>query len=231
MTWLFWVLLIIVMGFMSQGFRKGLVRTAVSMVFFIIVIAATSWLNPYVGDFIRENTDWQDKIQEQCGDVLFQGMENRMDLSVTSQVTFIEKLTLPQTMKDKLLENNNTEMYRHLAVENFADYLSKYLAHGVINGITFLISFFAVNIILRMILYAVDILTEIPGLGLLNRLGGLLLGAVQGILWVYILFLIVTLLCDTGVGAYLMGVIKEDPVLNWIYDGNYLVHIIMGILI
>lgn len=216
---------------MIQGFRKGLVRTAVSMVSFIIVIAATSWLNPYVGDFIRENTNWQDKIQEQCEEILFQGLDNHFDLSVTSQVTFIEALPLPQTMKEKLLENNNTEMYRHLAVEGFADYLSGYIAHAIMNGITFVISFFATILIIKMILYAMDVLTEIPGVGFLNRVGGLCLGGIQGMLWVWMIFLIVTILCDTGAGRYLMGIIKEDPVLTWIYDGNYLVHIIMGILV
>lgn len=231
MSWLFWILFIMVVSFMIQGFRKGLVRTAVSMISFLVVMVAVWWLNPYVGDFIQEKTDWQEKMQEKCSEILFQGLEDQFDLSVTSQVVFIEELPLPQTMKEKLLENNNTEMYRHLAVENFADYLSGYLARGIINGIAFLVSFVIAMVLIRIILCAVDILTELPGLGFLNRMGGLLLGGVQGTLWVWIIFLAVTILYDTTAGGYLMGVIREDPILTWIYDGNYLVNMIMGILV
>ena len=33
------------------------------------------------------------------------------------------------------MENNNTEIYKRLAVESFADYLGKYLSYGIINAI------------------------------------------------------------------------------------------------
>lgn len=229
MSWLFWVLLVMLMICMIQGFRKGLVRTAVSMVFFIIVIIVSSWLNPHVGDFIRERTDWQEKLKIQCSEFIFQGLEGQMDLSANSQMTFIEELPLPQMMKDKLVENNNSESYRQLAAESFAEYLSGYIAHGIINGIAFLVSFIVTIIIVKMILYAVDILTELPVIGTVNRLAGMGLGAVQGILWIGIVFLLISLLYETSVGAYLVGVIREDPVLVRIYDANYLMQVIMNI--
>lgn len=231
MNWLFWVLLIILAIFVIQGFRKGMVRTAVSMVFFIVVTVITSWLNPYVGDFVREKTDWQEEIQQSCKEIFFQELEEQAEISVSSQLEFIEELPLPESMKEKLMENNNAEIYRQLAVENFADYLSGYVAYGIINGIAFVISFVLTIIIAKMILYALDILTELPVVGTLNRLGGMLIGLVQGILWIWVAFLVITLLCNTDVGAYLMELIKSDPVLGWIYDRNYLMQIIMRILI
>lgn len=214
---------------MIQGFRKGLVKTAVSMVFFIVVIGVSSWLNPNIGDFIRENTDWQEKLEAQCSKILFQGLEEQMDLSASSQADFIEELPLPETMKEKLVENNYPEVYQQLAAESFADYIASYLARGIINGIAFLISFIVTIVIVKMILYAVDILTELPVIGTVNRLAGMALGAAQGILWIWIVFLVISLLYDTSVGAYLGSVIREDPVLAVIYDGNYLMQIIMNI--
>lgn len=215
MSWLFWILLIVLAIFVIQGFRRGMVRTAVSMVFFVIVIVVTSWLNPYVGDFIREKTDWQEEIQQGCKEIFFEEIEEQVDISVTSQVEFIDELPLPESMKEKLVENNNAEIYRQLAVENFADYLSGYVAYGIINGIAFVISFVLTIIIVNLILYAVDILTELPVVGTLNRIGGMLIGLIQGILWIWVAFLVITLLCNTGVGAYLMELIKSDPVLGW----------------
>lgn len=231
MSWLFWVLMILFVLCVIQGFRKGLIRTAISMVFFIIVIVVASWLNPYVSNFIREKTSWQETIQERCSEALFQSLDKQVELPVSTQVEFIEELPLPQNMKDKLIENNNAEMYRKLAVEGFSDYLSGYVAYGIMNGIAFLISFVIAIIIIKLILYAVDILTELPGVGTLNRIGGLFLGGVQGILWIWIFFLVVTLVCDTPAGAYLMKEINQDVILQWFYDQNYLMQIIMRILV
>lgn len=231
MSWLFWILLIFLMILAIQGFRKGMVKTAISMVSFIIVIGVTSWLNPYVSDFIREKTDWQERIQQGCKDIFFEEIGEELELPADLQTEIIDELPLPKSMKEKLTENNNIEVYQQLAANSFAEYLSGYVAYAIINGIAFVISFVITIIIVKLILYAVDILTELPVVGTLNRLGGLLLGSVQGLLWIWILFLIVTLLCNTSVGAYLMKTIQEDTILKWIYDRNYLMHIIMKILV
>ncbi|MBS6194573.1 MAG: CvpA family protein [Clostridiales bacterium] len=229
MSWLFWVLLVMVVLFMIQGFQKGLVRTAVSMVFFLIVIIVCAWLNPHMGELIREKTDWQETITERCSEILFQGLEERTELPESFQTDFIEELPLPRKVKEKLLENNNAEGYRELAVESFSDYVAGYIGRGIINGIAFLASFLVTIIIIKVILYAVDILTELPVIGTVNRLAGMALGAVQGILWIGIGFLLISLLYETSVGAYLVSVIREDPILSGIYDGNYLMQIIMNL--
>ena len=60
--------------------------------------------------FVREKTTWQIRIEEKCNEVLLEQLEGRDDLqSITGQVSYIEELPLPQTVKDKLMENNNTE--------------------------------------------------------------------------------------------------------------------------
>ena len=56
MSWLTFVLLALVLIFAVQGFRKGMLRMAISMVFFLMVLGVTSWLNPYISDFVREKT-------------------------------------------------------------------------------------------------------------------------------------------------------------------------------
>lgn len=169
-------------------------------------------------------------IEEKCNQILLEQLEGREDLqSITGQVSYIEELPLPQTVKDKLTENNNTEIYQRLAVETFADYLGKYLSYTIINGICFLISFVIATILMYMILYAVDILTALPVIGTLNRIGGICIGCVQGILWVWVIFLVITILCNTQVGIYLQGQIQADPILTWIYDHNLLTEVVLRI--
>lgn len=231
MSWLFWVLLVILMIFVIQGFRKGLVRTAVSMVFFLIVIAVTMWLNPHISGYIREKTDWQEKIEERCGEFLVERTTTQTSASAENQESFIGELPLPQTMKEKLIENNNVQSYQQMAVEGFVDYLSQYIAYAVINGIAFLVSFILTIIVVKMILYAVDILMELPVLGTINRIGGGALGALQGLVWIWIGFSAVALLYNTQVGGYFLGVIREDMILCQLYDKNYLLWFLMELFV
>ena len=182
MNWLFWMLLLMILIFIIQGFRRGLIRTAFSMFSIVIVTVATMWLNPYIGGVIRENTDWQKKLEEKCNELLMERLAEQLEMSNASQNSFIEKMPLPEIVREKLAKNNNLETYQALAVENFAGYLSRYIAAGVVSGITFLISFVVVWIFIRILLCAVDKITELPVIGGFNRLGGMLLGVVQGVL-------------------------------------------------
>ena len=75
MSWLTFVLLALVLIFAVQGFRKGMLRMAISMVFFLMVLGVTSWLNPYISDFVREKTTWQISIEEKCNEVLLEQLE------------------------------------------------------------------------------------------------------------------------------------------------------------
>lgn len=230
MNWLFWILLVIFALFVIQGARKGMVRTAVSMVSFILVIVAVSWINPYMGDFIREHTSWEESIQQRTSEMLAGVIEDQLEPDAGQQEEIIRQLPLPDGMKELLLENNNEEGYRSMAAEGFADYLSGYLAYAVINGIAFVLSFVVTIILIRLILYAVDILTDLPVLGGINRAGGIVLGAVQGLLWLWIIFLVIALFADTPAGRVLMEQIRINPVLSWLYNNNFLTMAIMRIL-
>ena len=230
MNWLFWILLVIFALFVIQGARKGMVRTAVSMVSFILVIVAVSWINPYMGDFIREHTSWEESIQQRTSEMLAGVIEDQLEPDAGQQEEIIRQLPLPDGMKELLLENNNEEGYRSMAAEGFTDYLSGYLAYAVINGIAFVLSFVVTIILIRLILYAVDILTDLPVLGGINRAGGIVLGAVQGLLWLWIIFLVIALFADTPAGRVLMEQIRSNPVLSWLYNNNLLTMAIMRIL-
>lgn len=230
MSWLLFVFLIIFAVCAVEGWRKGLIRTAVSMVFILLVLGVAGWLNPYISDYIRANTDWQEKIKESCRETILVGIDTQEILDLEGQIDFIEGLPLPQTMKKQLIQNNNTDTYQKMVVDGFVDYLTEYIAYGIVNGIAFVAAYIIAVIILKLILYALDILVQLPVIGIANKLGGMVLGALQGILWIWIVMLIITLICNTGVGQYLMREIEKTEVLSWIYHNNYLLKIVMRFL-
>ncbi len=229
MSWLFWVLLVVLVIFGIQGFRKGLLRTVLSMVSTIAVIIITAWLVPYIGGFISENTQWENKIQEKTEETLLAELKD-MEIPESTQMEFIEELPLPDIMKELLIKNNTAEIYEAFDANGFVEYLSAYIARGAINGIAFVIAFIITLIVMRMILYVVNLVTELPLIGTLDSLGGFVIGIVHGIFWIAILFLIVMLIRDTAIGSMLMETINSDPMLSWVYDKNALVQIVMKVV-
>ena len=119
MSWLFIVLLIFAAVSMIQGYRKGLLQTAISMVFLALVLVLTVWLNPYISDYIRNNTSLGQTVQEQCGKMLEEQFgDDGTAEDAEGQEAFIENLPLPQSLKDSLAQNNTAEMYQKLAVDD-----------------------------------------------------------------------------------------------------------------
>jgi len=70
------------------------------------------------------------------------------------------------------------------------------LTYSLIHSILYILSFLALMLLLHVLLKAMDLVLKLPGLHLLNTLGGSIAGAVQGML---VLFLAVWVLRRFGV--------------------------------
>ena len=103
--------------------------------------------------------------QEKAAEIL-----NDAEIPRQAQIAAIEGSDIPDVFKELLLSNNNSEVYRALGATTFMEYISKYFAKLVIDIISFLGTFVIVTIVVRAIVFALDFVTELPVLGILNRL-------------------------------------------------------------
>lgn len=136
------------------------------------------------------------------------------------QVAAIESSDLPELFKNLLSSNNNNEIYKELGVDTFGQYVGSFLAKLIIHIFAFLCTFIIVTIILRAIIFALDIVSELPGVGFINRLGGGAAGIVCALVIVWVMYLIITLLYVTEFGKGLYDMIQENAVLSIIYEYN-----------
>ena len=70
-----------------------------------------------------------------------------------------------------------------------------------------------------------------PVLRLVDRIGGLGVGAVKGVAIIWILFLLVTLLSGTAFGSYLYGQIEQDVLAKTVYENNPLTWLLLVFLL
>ncbi len=134
----------------------------------------------------------------------------------------IKSADLPDVFKDLLTVNNNDEIYQQLGVTTFAQYVGSFLAKLIINIVAFLCTFLIVTIVLRAIVFALDIVAGLPVLGLVNRLAGGVIGAVGALIIVWLLFIVVTLAYTTAIGKDVYEAIQGNGILKMMYDNNLL---------
>ncbi len=139
----------------------------------------------------------------------------------------IENLNLPQSVKETLLENNNSEFYHMLGVDQFAEYVSTYLADILINAVSSIILFAAVYILIHLLVRWLDLIARLPILYGLNHIAGAVLGLLQGLLLLWIGCFLVGVFAATPLGMTLEEQINASAWLRFLYRYN-LINIVLG---
>ena len=166
---------------------------------------------------------------------LSETMKKALDnLGKNDQTRLILQLPLPDFMKNMMLTYNNSEGYRKLDTSDFRGYLVHFIANAILNVIAFLVTLAVVHLIVLLLLKALDMIAHFPILNTFNRLGGLIIGGIEGILAIWLIFLIISMLSGTRIGITLLGMINESPLLKPLYNNNLFmviaVNAIKGIL-
>ena len=230
LTWLGIVVAGILLLTAYKGFRRGFIREIVSF-FFVFLALAVSWaINPYVNEFFMENTPVYEKIQESCQSFVESQKKQELTSPGTEEQTgFIEGLELPELLQKGLESNNTAEVYTYLAVDSFGEYISEALARMIVNGLSFFVSYLLASVILRLGTWVLNLLAGLPVLKSANKLAGGLVGAVKGVLFVWIAFLVMTILCSTSIGKEALALIEKDAFLNVLYEYDIFVNVFMSI--
>lgn len=231
MNWLTIVILAIPVGYIFNGIQRGMIRTAFSLASVILTLVLGFVINPYVTEFLQENTPVYDVIQKKCEESITENTELKLNEKIDPQAQkqFIESLPLPESIRDKLVENNNAQGYNHFLAESFGEYISHSIASVALGIIGLILTFIVVSIILHLVSGLLNGIFSLPILSLINRAGGAVLGAVQGLFIVWIIFLLLSLFWDTQWARTGISLIKENQVTGYLYQNNLLAEIFLGL--
>lgn len=203
------------------GLHRGFIKLSVSMISLVLTLVIVQMATPYVSKFLKEATPLYSTIQanilEGTG---VEAVPDTNNLSVSDQIQLIKGFTLPESLKNALVENNNSEVYEVLGVSVFADYVSSYMANIIVNAIGFLLAFVVVYAIFGIAVFALDIVSRLPGIHGLNKLAGAVLGFVQGMIFIWLLCLLATAFSSTVWGASIFAQIEKNGILSFIYNHN-----------
>ena len=192
------VVIVVLVGFTTYGARRGLLRALTSLLVVVValvgagIVAATftqpvtKLVTPLIADHIEKKVDAV--IENTQAPVSQDGTEN------FSVEDLLALLGLDQEMQEALAEQAEEKIEDTGATIAMAVVDS--LAQSIIYAVLYMISFVGLSILLRVLLRAMDLVLQLPGLHLLNSLGGAAVGLVEGML---LLFLVVWVLRRMGV--------------------------------
>lgn len=199
-----------------SGYYMGLIKKLFRLFSFIVTIIAATAMMPYISDFIAENTSIYNKIEENLSDMLTELYEDKDSESKSDS----DKRTasMPEIISDILLEGEAKE----ILIDEINDYFSSQAANIIVNSISFFIAFAIIQVVLRTTVFTLDIIANLPIIKGINQYAGLALGLCEGVVWVWIFFLIVMFISTSEIGIIINGQIRDSEFLSYLYNNNYL---------
>lgn len=217
----------VILGCAILAWRKGFIRAVFGFLPMLAALAGTRFASPYVGKFLR-------------GTFLFDSMSasirNSMGLDAAiregaeqTQIEMIEAMPLPDFLKEALLENNNPVIYQLLDVDSLKEYIAGFLANICVNILSVILAFLLIYIAVSIVLNALNLLSELPGLSFFNRFMGFAVGGIKGLLFVWLGFMVLTFFqCSAGFES-IFEAMESTFIANMLYENNILLQLILTI--
>lgn len=208
------------------GAHRGLIKAVFKTFSSILSLIIAFMLHPILTKLIIA-TPIFDLLKEHIADKLGLSLTQTAS-SQSEQIQVITSLPLPDFINDMLIDNNNTVVHELLDTHGIADYICGYLANLIISiAVTLLLVLF-MRLIVRIIIKSLDIMSKLPVIHQLNFLGGGIVGAVSGVILIWIIMLGLMLFIADSSYALIQESIDSSVLCKILYDNNILRSLIMG---
>ncbi|MBQ3559302.1 MAG: CvpA family protein [Agathobacter sp.] len=218
------ILLIIVLAvfaiFVFKGYKKGFLKTAFSLVSWILILILCNFATPMVTAALIEHTPIDEAVQTtvdaKVGEIIAETLES-------SSIAELEA-TLPAELKALILGEN--ESLQDVIANGALD--TSVLVSGVVNIFGFIVTVIVLRVIMSLIEIVLTIVGKLPLIGPLDKLLGLACGAGEGLIWCWLLLAAVSLMALTGVNTEFAAYISQSELLTWLQDNNLLLNLILN---
>ena len=222
---------VFLVGMVLYGHHRGLLRQCVSVGALVLTVCLVKIATPSVTEFIESNP----QIHRWAAEIILtaSGWDETGEDGIqapASERTVIEGLKLPQSVKDILIENNNSEFYDMLGVEQFTEYMTACLADMVIHVVCSVLIFVLSYILIRILIRWLDLIARLPIICGLNQLAGAFLGLAQGLLILWIAGIVLKLFEAAPIGQLLEQQIRTSSWLSFLYQYNPLDFVFSGFI-
>ena len=192
-------------------YKKGLVKLAVGLVAVLVSIILALLLYKPVSNLIIEKTEIDNKIENAIIENFTAKEDNEAEVDDSGFMKYIE-----QYVDDAVNKTKNeivTEAAGTIAVK-------------VINIGVIILIFVVARLILILLTFITDLITELPIIKQFNEIGGVLYGIVKALLIIYVILAIAFFLVYVTGNATISEAISSSFITKFFYNNNILLNII-----
>ena len=136
---------------------------------------------------------------------------------------------MPEFLQKALLENNNPVIYQLLDVEGLQEYIAGFLANTCINVLSVVLAFVLIYAAMALVLHALNLFSQLPVLNFVNHLSGFVVGAVKGLLFIWVGCIGLTFFqCNAGLQE-VFAAMEDTIAAGFLYENNILLYLILTI--
>ncbi len=221
MNWLLIAVIGILIVFALIGLKRGLIQTIFTTFSLIVSILAAIFISPVLHGMLLDNAKVTAFVTEK--------VNSAMELSALSDQLpdtndYVNAISIPDNLKTVLSEKLSDSTYYDAAKEKISDRTCAFIVALVLYAFSYVAVFIVMLILLAIIGKMLNIISKLPLIKQANKLAGLLLGLLQGLLIVWTLFVVLTMLSSTALGKTGVDMINQNDFLSFLYNKNFLMN-------
>ena len=203
------IIIAVVLLFIFLGYKKGLTGSLIKLLSFIIAIVVAFVLYKPVANAVIENTVIDDNIRTTLRATL--GVEDKTE-------------NTEENVLSTIMDNINKE------IENATDEVKANVIDQttitIVNIGSGIVIFLAVRVILVIISLFAKILTDLPVIKQVDKLGGLAYGAIEGIVIVYAVLAVISLTSVIWANNAVVTAIAKSSLGEMLYNNNIILNLL-----
>lgn len=221
MNWTDITVFIIMAVFMVVGLKNGFLYSVFSLVSYVVSVVFAIKFYPVIANVLKETV-----LYTNIKTAVINGIIKRQSVSVStinegSSQTVIDGLKIPSFIKDSISEKVvNQDIF---GVHKILDAIGSEIAMLVINILSVILIYIIIRAALKFIRVIIKTISKLPVFKQLDKTGGIILGAIEGILVIYILCAVLVLFSAFPKFESTIESIEDSKFANYFYQNNFIV--------
>ncbi len=211
------ILIVLIIGLcIFAGYKKGLMKVLFKIVSFILALIIALILHGPISNFIINNTN----IDENLETLIINNIDPNNEV-IDENGQLKENSNNSETIQEYITNSIGD------VKENVENAAARSIAITIINIAVLILILLITRIVLGVLNIIIDIVAKLPIIKQFNSAGGLIFGAVEGLIIVYVLLAICALIAPIFSDLQLINSINNSTLGKLMYDNNILLKIML----
>lgn len=206
------IVLAVILVFGMIGHARGFIRMLLAIISLALTLYLAVIISPSISKALQQ-TELYNSVYESTFEYV---NEKVVQSAANSMESVMEELELPDTLKKYISSQDAVKNAGGNIVVEVAGRITKVIFDALI----FIVTFIAAMVVVKLIFAAVNIMTYLPIIHGVNQIAGLFVGIAEGLIFVWIFFIVISLMGSSEFAMNMYQQINESSVLSFLYNNN-----------